>query len=445
MAKKDLYKYDDLIFKRTDGNTYSSDPQTNNQRARSKYLAEHQGARDLASSLAAQNEVNAYDALQLAAWQASQNQTTPTQKPDPTPAYSGTYTGGGTVQATQTPEPWNPQIGGVALGTGAAPAVSSFSYDPAPEYISPYQAQIDEALNAYLNRGPFSYDPATDPQYAAYRKQYAREGQRATADTLGQLAAMTGGMPSSYAVTAAQQAGDYYAAQMADKIPELYQAAYQMYADEGNRMLSGLNALRGVESDAYNRYLTRLGQYNTDRSFDEGLWRYGVDDARYADETAYERNLALAQLAAGTGDYRGLRALGIDTSTAEAKARAGSGGGGSRSSSSSASDEDLEAAAARYGLSIDEAKKLLSIGDERIDNSPAMQEFYASLGIDVGDDGSTSDAVQPTITNHSTENTIIVPGLGGMTWDQLYTLVEQGYVEPEYSDDGKQVTFKYYR
>ena len=193
----------------------------------------------------------------------------------------------------------------------SAAGPEAFAYGKAPEYVSPYQAQIDEALNAYLNRPAFAWDPETDPQYAAYRKQYAREGARATEDTLGRYAAMTGGMPSSAAVTAAQQAGDYYAAQMADRIPELYQAAYRMYADEGSRLLSGLNALRGVESDAYARYKGRLGQYNADRDFDYGAYRDAVGDAR-----------ALAKLAAQYGDYRGLQGLGVDVRAKTAPASA---------------------------------------------------------------------------------------------------------------------------
>ncbi len=199
-----------------------------------------------------------------------------------------------------------------AAEVSAAAGPEAFAYGKAPEYVSPYQAQIDEALNAYLNRPAFAWDPETDPQYAAYRKQYAREGARATEDTLGRYAAMTGGMPSSAAVTAAQQAGDYYAAQMADRIPELYQAAYRMYADEGSRLLSGLNALRGVESDAYARYKGRLGQYNADRDFDYGAYRDAVGDAR-----------ALAKLAAQYGDYRGLQGLGVDVQSAKSAGSAG--------------------------------------------------------------------------------------------------------------------------
>ena len=44
---------------------------------------------------------------------------------------------------------------------------------------------------------------------------------------------MTGGMPSTAAVAASQQASDYQMSQMTDKIPELQQLAYSMYQDNG--------------------------------------------------------------------------------------------------------------------------------------------------------------------------------------------------------------------
>ena len=146
--------------------------------------------------------------------------------------------------------------------------VQPFSYDvAAPEYASRYQDQLDELANSILNRPDFSYDYQTDPQWQSYKKQYTREGRRASEDVMGQYAAMTGGMPSTAAVTAAQQAGDYYAAQMADKIPELYQAAYNMYLGGLAEQRSDFNMMRGLESDSYNQYLNQLGQYNTDRNF----------------------------------------------------------------------------------------------------------------------------------------------------------------------------------
>jgi len=78
----------------------------------------------------------------------------------------------------------------------------------------------------------FNYDVYSDPQYQAYRKEYLRNANRATADALGQYAASTAGRASSYAVNAATQAGDYYATQLADQVPTLYQNAYSKYATE---------------------------------------------------------------------------------------------------------------------------------------------------------------------------------------------------------------------
>ncbi len=259
------------------------------------------------------------------------------------------------------------------------PATKQFTYASAPQYISSYQDQIDKWAQQILNREPFEYDPKSDPRYAAYKKEYAREGRRAAEDVMGQYAAMTGGMPSTAAMTAAAQAGNYYAAQMADKIPELYQLAYDMYLREGDDQLQRLDMLRGLESDSYSRYLNELGQYNTDRGFAYGQFaddrnlryqqgRDQITDERYADELAYsrdndayQRQLAAAQLAAQYGDYSGLRALGIEpdlqtlrkSSSGSSGRSGGSSSGGGGSSANDASEgldyEGLFAAAKESG------------------------------------------------------------------------------------------------
>ena len=188
-------------------------------------------------------------------------------------------------------------------------------------YDDRYNEQIQSLLQQILGRGDFNYDYQTDPVWQSYKKQYTREGQRAQADALAQAAALTGGVPSSYATTAAQQAGNYYAAQMSDKIPELYQAAYDRWNAEGDRMLGNMNMLRGLANDDYgrysdnynrlmnnldaertlyndaygrhrdsvgdwendrnfdyNRYLDQLGQWNNDRAFGYNQWRDQVGD-----------------------------------------------------------------------------------------------------------------------------------------------------------------------
>jgi hypothetical protein len=109
-------------------------------------------------------------------------------------------------------------------------------------------------LDRVVNRDPFSYDKNNDPQWAAYSKQYRREGDRARANTLAQASAATGGRPSSFAMTAASQAGDYYAAKLSDKLPELYRQAYERYMNEfqmNRQALGDVNAMANRHHDQW--------------------------------------------------------------------------------------------------------------------------------------------------------------------------------------------------
>ncbi len=177
------------------------------------------------------------------------------------------------------------------------------------KFQNPYQEQTDKVLQEFIGRDPFSYDPSTDPIWGQYQKTYLREGQRAREDTLGNMAAATGGQTSTAAVHAASQAQDYYNAQMADKIPELYQLAYEMYQGQGNDYLNQINAMRGLGSDALNAWNANLGLLNSQLSGIQGISddlynraynKYAADyqanrdalsDTRYREETAYNKQL----------------------------------------------------------------------------------------------------------------------------------------------------------
>ena len=93
------------------------------------------------------------------------------------------------------------------------------------------RARIDQMLDALLGE-EFDYDPASDKLYAAYRQQYERQADLAAANALGTAAALTGGQASTAAVAASQQAGGYYRAMLAGKLPELAQLAYERYSGE---------------------------------------------------------------------------------------------------------------------------------------------------------------------------------------------------------------------
>lgn len=166
----------------------------------------------------------------------------------------------------------------------------SFSYAQAPTYVSKYQDQINALTAQIMGAAPFSYDPDSDPTYQQYKESYKRSGERAMQDTLGQIAARTGGLASSYAASASQQAYDNYMAALADKVPELKQLAYSMYLDEQSALRSNLNTLLSLEQSEYAKYLDALSQYNADRNFaygqftDERNFDYQTDRDALADE-----------------------------------------------------------------------------------------------------------------------------------------------------------------
>ena len=206
---------------------------------------------------------------------------------------------------------WGSYTGGANGGSFAPnrPSPGDFEYSQAPTYENRYDDTIQDLISDLLDRPDFSYDPDTDPLYQNYRKQYAREGQRATADALGAAAAASGGLPSSYANTAADQASNYYAAQMTDKIPELYELAYNKYLNDYNMQLSDLGVVQGAEQSDYDKYLNQLNQFNTDRGFSYGQFLDEINSQ------AKEREEALnnAILAGQYGDYSFLNGMGINT------------------------------------------------------------------------------------------------------------------------------------
>lgn len=174
----------------------------------------------------------------------------------------------------------------------------SFSYDEAPTYENTFAQQQKDLLDRILNREDFSWSKETDPQWSSYKKSYLREGDRATANALAQASAASGGRPSSHAVNAATQAGDYYATKLNDVIPTLYQQAYERYLDEYNMKLKDLNTVNQQEQLDYAKYLDRLGQFNTDRGFayqnyadDYDRLRSQLADAQGQDQIDYTRYL----------------------------------------------------------------------------------------------------------------------------------------------------------
>lgn len=162
-----------------------------------------------------------------------------------------------------------------------------------PEYTNKYSDEIDDLYNKIKNRKEFSYNPESDPMYQLYKKVYQQFGETAYERALSENAARTGGIASTNAVTAANQAEAYYKTQLAEKAMDLYKSAYSKYISEGDEMRSDLNLLANAEDRAYKRYRDDMSDYEFGTKMDYETMRDIEndikEDVRYAAERAYEK------------------------------------------------------------------------------------------------------------------------------------------------------------
>lgn len=201
-------------------------------------------------------------------------------------------------------------------GTSANPAATSpgaTAGATAPAQKS-YADQVNEALQQILNRQPLNYNYNGDPLYQMYRDAALQNSQTASKDVLARAAALTGGYGNSYADTVAQQTAQAQMAQLTEKIPELAQVAQTRYDAETDRLKGNLGILSDLENQEYTR------KFNEDQR-DYERQQYADQLEREKDNDAWNRRLAMAQLAAQYGDTSGLEKLGIKTGSSS-----GSGG-----------------------------------------------------------------------------------------------------------------------
>lgn len=136
-----------------------------------------------------------------------------------------------------------------------------FTYNNGKAQLDARQKEINTMINNIRNYKDFEYNRDADPRYAELAKMYTRNGQRAMSDTIGEISARTGGLASSYAATAGNQAYANYMSELGDKALDLEKLAYQMYDDKYNRDLQALSL-------AQNRYESDLARFNNDRNFE---------------------------------------------------------------------------------------------------------------------------------------------------------------------------------
>lgn len=152
------------------------------------------------------------------------------------------------------------------------------------EYESAFDEQLAALYEEMNGREAFSYDPAADAAFQSYLKRYTREGKAAMADTMAQGAHLSGGYGSTYAQSAAQQAYNSYLARLSDVLPELQEAAYARYLDDGAALLDRYELLRSRDEADYERYLDSLSAWKSERTAAQKIY----DEAAAADRKQYQ-------------------------------------------------------------------------------------------------------------------------------------------------------------
>lgn len=233
-----------------------------------------------------------------------------------------------------------------------------YAYDPSKN--DAYQRANDQATAIYdkiMNRGEFAYDVNKDKLYQQYRDLYAQMGRGAMEDTMGQAAALTGGYGSTYSQNAGQQAYNAYLQKLNDVVPELYNAAYNRYNQEGqdlmnlysmarsnadsayerdyNQWYNRLQLERGDEDTTYNRQQTeeqkKLAQEETDYERKQNAWSRLSSLITTTGYQPSNEELAAAGMSANEAAY--LRQYYQQQKEAASNKSGGSGGGSRRSGS----------------------------------------------------------------------------------------------------------------
>ena len=149
-----------------------------------------------------------------------------------------------------------------------------------PTFNSSYLDQLN-ALARQLTSMNYE-DWTKGSQYQSLADRYGNNGRMSMQDVLGQVAARTGGLASSYATTAAQQQYNQYMAQ-------LEEVARQMYAQERGDIMDTANLYRNLANDEYGRYRDSLADYNDRLAAAQSAARSAYSGSGYSGTTSIDR------------------------------------------------------------------------------------------------------------------------------------------------------------
>lgn len=172
----------------------------------------------------------------------------------------------------------------VPAGIDTVPAQTAL-----PSFDSAAQQKRSALYEQIASRGPFRYDVSKDPLYGMAKDRAVQQGRMAMKDTMGQAAALTGGYGSSYGQAVGQQAYDRSLQGLADAIPELYQAAYNRYKDQGDALQKQYAMLSDQEEQDYSRFRDAMGDWQYERAWQQQREDTDYERAREQEDVAYGR------------------------------------------------------------------------------------------------------------------------------------------------------------
>jgi hypothetical protein len=162
------------------------------------------------------------------------------------------------------------------------------------EYNSMFDKDIKSLIGSLMNRDEFSYDFQSDPSFKAFASTFDMLGDQAMQDTLADVAGLTGGLPSSAAVSAGAQAKNSWNSRLTDVIPTLMDAAYSRYQNGIATDQNLLAALGDLDSNAFGQFanqrdaMTNISKYLSDFGYNAGqddkLFNYQVSKDKIMDD-----------------------------------------------------------------------------------------------------------------------------------------------------------------
>ena len=322
------------------------------------------------------------------------------------------------------------------------------------EYVT--DPRVMEMYNDIVNRDAFSYNPENDPLYQQYLQTAQREGDRAMRETLAEAATSAGGM-NSYAITAAQQANNYYNSQLNDRIPELYQLAYEKYLKDIDNQVRDLGLLQSMDETQYNRYRNTMNDWQNDKTFAYGMYNDAVQQGNWQTTQDYnsmwdninyytDNSWKNKEWDAGQAQLERENSL-VDQETARKEIEWYIENGVTTINPDLIKRAGLDEAAINQMIERKQLEEALKTTYKSSGGGGSKGSSSGGNGWDGGDTSQENvetpeDMSDYTVTNGHSDSWVAVSGYGHLTYQELYNMVEKGTVKEIVNNKNKTITYR---